>query len=156
MSLASQVTKIDGVADSSGSLNSKYFFINAVTVDSKKDVGFKITEYYVWIDVSSGGSDPSISGKTGVEVDVSTNDNAATVATAVKNALNGLSDFSGAMADSDSAQITNANKGAVTDASDNNTGFTITTTTSGVGLLSSNLKFPESSSLYFIRGNNLG
>ena len=55
MSLASQVTKIDGVADSSGSLNSKYFFINAVTVDSTKDVGFKITEYYVWIDVSSGG-----------------------------------------------------------------------------------------------------
>ena len=44
----------------------------------------------------------------------------------------------------------------MTEASDVNTGFTITTTTSGVGLLSSNLKFPEDTSLYFIRGDHLG
>ena len=156
MALARQVTEIRAVSDSSGSLNSKYFFINGITADSTKDVGFKITEYYVWIDVSSGGSDPSISGKTGVEVDISTNDSAATVATAVQNALDGLSDFAGASVSSGVLQVTNANKGAATEASDVNTNFIITTTTSGVGLLSSNLKFPEDTSLYFVRGDHLG
>tara|TARA_R100000697_G_scaffold7112_1_gene12707 strand:- start:300 stop:1124 length:825 start_codon:yes stop_codon:yes gene_type:complete len=154
MALASQITRITTVADSSGSLNGKYFFINGVTADSTKDVGFKITEYYVWIDVSSGGSDPSISGKTGIEVDISTNDSDATVATAVKNALDSLDDFTAVI--SGFVGVTNSNKGAVTEASDFNTGFTITTTTSGVGLLSSNLKFPEDTSLYFIRGDHLG
>ena len=156
MALASQVTKIQAVADSSGSLNSRYFLINGITSDSTKDVGFKITEYYVWIDVNSGGSDPSISGKTGVEVDISTNANASTVASAISSTLGALDDFSGSTPTISSASIQNSNKGLVTEASDVSTGFTITTTTSGVGLLSSNLKFPENTSLYFIRGDHLG
>ena len=156
MALASQVTKVDAVADSSRSLNSKYFLINGVTADSTKDVGFKVTEYYVWIDVDNSGSDPSLSGKTGVEVDISINANASTVASAISSALGALDDFNGSTTGVSSASIQNANKGSVTEASDVNTGFTITTTTSGVGLLSSNLKFPEDTSLYFIRGDHLG
>jgi hypothetical protein len=155
MALAQEITTITTVADSSGSLQSKYFFINAIEADSTTDVGFKTVEYYVWLDVSSGGSDPSISGKTGVEVNVSTNDTAATVATAVKNALDGLSNFS-ASVDSNVVTVTNANRGSVTDASDNDTGFTIATTTQGTGQLAGNIKYPEASVNYFIRGDHMG
>ena len=155
MALAQEITTITTVADSSGSLQSKYFFINAIEADSTTDVGFKTVEYYVWLDVSSGGSDPSISGKTGVEVNVSTNDTAATVATAVKNALDALSNFS-ASVDSNVVTVTNANRGSVTDASDNDTGFTIATTTQGTGQLAGNIKYPEASVNYFIRGDHMG
>ena len=160
MALAQEITKIVVVADSSGSLQSKYFFINAIETDSTTNVGYKIVEYYVWLDVSSGGSDPSISGKTGVEVNVSTNDTASTVATAVKNALDGLSNFSasvGVGAGNDTTvTVTNANRGSVEDASDNNTGFTISTTTQGTGGLSSNISHPEDNAYYFIKGSSLG
>ena len=155
MALAQEITTITTVADSSGSLQSKYFFINAIEADSTTDVGFKTVEYYVWLDVSSGGSDPSISSKTGVEVNVSTNDTAATVATAVKNALDALSNFS-ASVDSNVVTVTNANRGSVTDASDNDTGFTIATTTQGTGQLAGNIKYPEASVNYFIRGDHMG
>jgi hypothetical protein len=159
MALVQEVTKIVAFADSSGSLQSKYFFINAIETDTTTNVGYKIVEYYVWLDVSSGGSDPSISGKTGLEVNISTNDAASTVATAVKNALDGLSNFSasvGVGAGSDVIiTVTNANRGSVTDASDNNTGFTISTTTQGTGQLTGNVKYPENQILYYIRGDHL-
>ena len=160
MALAQEITLIATVADSSSSLQSKYFFINAIEADSTTDVGFKTVEYYVWLDVSSGGSDPSISGKTGVEVNISTNDTAATVATAVKNALDGLSNFSASVGvgagNDNKVTVTNTNRGSVTDASDNNTGFTISTTTQGTGQLVGNIKYPEANVNYFVRGDHMG
>ena len=154
MALTAEVTTITCRPDESGGLQSKYFFINAVEIDTTINVGYKIVEYYVWMDVSSGGTDPAISGKTGVEVDIATDNNAATVATAVRNALHALANFS-ATIDSNVVTVTNANKGAVTDASDNDTNNTIAVTTQGTGALTGNVKYPEDQILYFIRGDHL-
>ena len=131
MALAQEVTKITTTADSSGHLSGRSFFINAIEADSTTDVGFKTVEYYVWMDVDNGSSDPSHSGKTGVEVDISANDTANTVATAVKNALDALSNFSASVSTNE-VTVTNANRGLVVDASNpspGGTGFTISTTT---------------------------
>ena len=155
MALAQEITKIVCRPDEGGSLQSKYFFINTIEVDTTTDVGYKIVEYYVWLDVSSGGSDPSLSGKTGVEVNISTDDNAATVATAVKNALDALSNFSASIS-SNEVTVTNTNRGSVTDASDFNTNNAISTTTQGTGQLVGNIKYPEASVNYFIRGDHMG
>lgn len=155
MALAQEVTKIVCRPDESGNKQSTYFFINAIETDSTTNIGYKIVEYYVWLDVSSGGSDPSISGKTGIEVNISTDDNAATVATAVKNALDALSNFSASIS-SNEVTVTNTNRGNVEDASDNNTSFVISTTTQGTGELSSNISHPEDNAYYFIKGSSLG
>jgi len=158
MALAQEVTKITTTADSSGHLSGRSFFINAIEADSTTDVGFKTVEYYVWMDVDNGSSDPSHSGKTGVEVDISANDTANTVATAVKNALDALSNFSASVSTNE-VTVTNANRGSVVDASEplsGNTGFTISTTTQGTGQLVGNIKYPEASVNYFIRGDHMG
>ena len=158
MALVQEVTKITTTADSSGSLSGRSFFINAIEADSTTDVGFKIVEYYVWIDVDNGSSDPSISGKTGVEVNISANDTANTIATAVKNALDALSNFSASVSTNE-VTVTNANRGSVVDALDRSTGgtgFTISTTTQGTGQLLGNIKYPEASVNYFIRGDHMG
>jgi len=155
MALAQEITQIVCRPDEGGSLQNKYFFINAIEVDTTTDVGYKIVEYYVWLDVSSGGSDPSLSGKTGIEVDISTDDDAATVATAVKNTLNDLSNFSASIS-SNVVTVTNTNRGSVTDASDFNTNNAISTTTQGTGQLAGNIKYPEASVNYFIRGDHMG
>ena len=158
MALAQEVTKITTTADSSGHLSGRSFFINAIEADSTTDVGFKIVEYYVWMDVDNGSSDPSHSGKTGVEVNISANDTANTVATAVKNALDALSNFSASVSTNE-VTVTNANRGSVVDASQpssGSTGFTISTTTQGTGQLVGNIKYPEASVNYFIRGDHMG
>ena len=45
MALAAEVTRIVCVADSSGSLQSKYFTISGMVAD------FEQNDYYVWIEV---------------------------------------------------------------------------------------------------------
>lgn len=76
------------VADSAGSLNGTYFLISSPT-----------TQYYAWIDVSSGGTDPGtlspvpsdLVGRTGIEIDIATNDAATVVAAAIETALDAVS-----------------------------------------------------------------
>ena len=156
MALAQERTEITARNDVSGSLQSTYFFINAIEADSTTDVGFKTVEYYVWFDVSSGGSDPSLAGKTGVEVNISTNDGKIAVATAIESALGGLSNFTASRVDH-VVTITNTNRGSVTDASDFNSSVaSISVTVQGTGQLVGNIKYPEASVNYFIRGDHMG
>jgi len=160
MALTAEVTKVITVAETGTNLDDKYFLINAVETDTTKNVGYKIVQYYVWMSIEDEGVDPLISGATGVEVKLNDDDNAATVATDVSNAINSLSGFSTAISVSGGVAklitITNANAGAVTNASDaGSTGFTITTSTEGTGQLTGNVKYPEDQILYFIRGDHL-
>ena len=159
MALAQEVTKIVTIGDSSNSLNGRYFFINAIQTDTTTDVGYKTVEYYVWIhNTGQPESDPSISGKTGIKLTISTNLIASGVATLLKNELDALSNFSASVS-SDEVTVTNANRGSVVDASDpssGGTGFTISTTTQGTGQLVGNIKYPEASINYFIRGDHMG
>ena len=110
------------VADVSSSLNNKYFTISSTTVN-----------YYVWFNVGAAGVDPAPGG-TGVVVAISANATAATVATAVKSALDGISGGAVFTTTRNTATltITNGVAGKVTDAAANNTGFTVTMTTQGV------------------------
>ena len=117
-----EVTDIQCVADVSGSLNDTYFDLPA---------GENGVTYYVWFNVNSAGTDPAITGKTGVEVALATNDGANTVASAVQTAIDALSDFSASVT-TDTVTATAATAGPATDASDTGScGFTITVTTQG-------------------------
>lgn len=121
-----EVTSITCVADVSGSLNNKYFYIyNALDA----------IPYYVWFNVNSAGTAPAPSGKTAVEIAIATNATAATVATAVAAALDALAGFI-ASAASGVVTCTNAVVGYASDAVDVNSGVTISVTTQGAAAAS--------------------
>lgn len=111
-----QVATVVAVPDVAGSLQSKYFYASSKTAN-----------YYFWINVSGGGTDPVIAGKTGIEVDIATNDTAATIGAAIRAAAAGKGwTVTGATA---TAILTDSVGGAVPLASDAGaTGFTITNT----------------------------
>lgn len=77
--IANEWTDVTTVADVAGSLNNKYFLMASAN---------NVTQYYVWFNVSSGGTDPSLSNKDGIEVTISTGATANAVATALQTAVN--------------------------------------------------------------------
>ena len=119
---AAEVTTITTVADSSSSLQNKFFILRSA---------LDATLYHVWIDVGNSGSDPAPTGSTPIEVDITADDSAAAVATAVQTAIDGVGDF-GATVSGAVVTVTNAATGGTTDAADSDTGFTIAVTTQGV------------------------
>lgn len=117
----SEVTTVTCVADVSGSLASKYFLISA---------GDGGTDYYVWFKVSGSGTDPAIAGRTGIEVNIVTNDTASAVAAALNAIINAEADFNSTVLTS-TVTVTAASAGYALDASAGNSGFTVTVTTQG-------------------------
>lgn len=77
------VTLVDDVA---GSLNAEYWDLNTIGSDLETE-----TQYYVWLDNGSS-VDPSISGKTGIQVTYTDNDTAATIAGLVQAAIDATAD----------------------------------------------------------------
>jgi hypothetical protein len=122
-----EVTKVICVADDTGSLNNTYFKIYSTTVT-----------YVVWINVNSAGSDPSLPSTTSVPIAVATDATAATIAAAIKTALDGISGGAVFTTTRSTATltITRGTAGQVSDTTDGAsaaaTGFTISTTTQGV------------------------
>lgn len=119
-----ETTYITCVADTAGSLSGKYFLIST-----------PFTDYYVWIDVASGSTDPEVEDSdgnalTGVEVDISSGATNAQVATAVSTALVATGAFSASSAD-ELLLMTNTFEGFVPDPDDGTSGFTIATSTAG-------------------------
>jgi hypothetical protein len=116
------------VADVSSSLNDTYFDLNAMGADYETE-----TLYYVWFNVGAAGTDPSIAGKTGVEVAISANDSAATVASAIQSAVDALGLFD-ATVSGDLVTIENVNMGKITVETDSgSTGFTLEVLRLGLG-----------------------
>ena len=146
--LAQEVTTVLCVADSSSSLSGKYFTISGMGSD------FEQNDYHVWIDVGSASTEPSGLSSTGVEVNISADASAATVATAVNSALDALADF-GSSRDTATLTVTNAVRGSVTDAANVDAGFTISTATDGTGTKNSNHKHPEDDMAWFIQDDHL-
>lgn len=97
-----ETTNVTFGADSSGSLNSKYF-----TFEDKSGA-FK---YYLWFSINNAGVDPSLAGRVGIKVIGATGATAATLATAAVTATAGT----------DSAKVT---FGADSSGSLNSTFFT--------------------------------
>jgi len=115
-----QVQTVTTVADSSGSLNNKYFFF--YEPDG--------TGHYVWYDVSSGGSDPALAGFTAHEVDITTDDTANSVASATQAVIDAIGEF-GASVSTNVVTITNAANGYAQAAHDGDSGFSFAVTTEG-------------------------
>jgi len=148
MALAAEVTRIVCVADSSGSLQSKYFTISGMGSD------FEQVDYYVWIEVGGSGATDPAPGGTGIKVSVATDAAHSVVASAVSTALALKGEFSTSVSTA-TIDVTNAVRGSVTDAANVNAGFTITTTTAGTGTKNSNHKHPEDDMAWFIQDDHL-
>ena len=112
LGLTAEVTEITCEADTGGSLSGEY-----ITFDAPAG------PFYAWFDVDDLGSiDPALAGKTGIPVGITEDDVAATVATALAAAINANANF-GAGAVAAVVTITNADDGAVDDATNGDTGW---------------------------------
>ncbi len=116
-----QVSTVLCVADVSDSLRGKYFLISA---------GDEGELYYVWFKTSGVGTDPAVDSATGVLVNIATDDDAPTVASAVSAAVHALDDFNASVSTA-TVTITNAIGGLTVDGSAGNAGVTFTVTTKG-------------------------
>jgi len=108
-----EISYILCVADVAKSLNSTYFTFSKVG-----------TDYYVWYDVDSTGSNPTPGG-TGIEVDISEDDDAEAVALATRDAIDGTAGFTATHLWKE-VLIENDADGPVTDAADGDAGVTVT------------------------------
>ena len=148
MALVAEVTSVTCTAKSAIDA-SEYFLLYGMGSD------FEENAYHVWIDKASGDSEPSGLSSTGLECDISSVTTAADVAGIVAGVINGQTDFSASVTSGSTITVTNAVRGSVTDASDVNTGFTISTSTAGTGTKNSNHKHPEDDVVWFMQGDNL-
>lgn len=109
------INEITAVADVAGSLNNKFFHIFSAN---------NAVAYTVWFNVSSGGTAPLVQtlGSVLVEIAISTNDSATTIATALQTVLDALSDFDCIVSSPDPAAIvlTNGANGTARAAQDPN------------------------------------
>jgi len=115
-------TSLTTIADINSSLNSSYFLINSAN---------DATQYYVWLNSDNTGTDPNVSGKTGIRVNISANDSANTVAANIRQALNGFNADFITSGSTNNVVITNTSIGATTDATMGTTGFSIVSITQG-------------------------
>lgn len=95
------------------------------------------TDYYIWYRKDTVGTDPAVAGRTGLQVDILSTDNADSVATKTKTVLDavGGAPFTTTRVNH-TLIITNAANAAVTDAANGDMGLggmTITVTTQGTG-----------------------
>ena len=146
MALVVEVTTVDCTAAST-LVTGEYFLLYGMGTD------FEQNDYHVWINKAGGGGEPSLSS-TGIEVTVGGTYDATTVASAVVGAVGDNADFSASKSDT-LVTITNAVRGSVSNASDGDTDFTISTTTEGTGTKESNHKHPEDDVVWFMQGDNL-
>lgn len=125
-----EVTNVATVADVADSLNGKYFLLNS---------GQNQNLYYVWYKTSGAAvSDPAISGRTGIRVDVNTGDSANTVASKTIDVLSRYPlDFSISGA-TNNVIITDVVKGVTIDTTAGTSGFTVSITQQGRGENSAN------------------
>lgn len=70
-----------GIADSNGSLGGTYLLLSSTSDD-----------YYVWFD-TGGSTDPQLSGRTGIKVDITPNSTGVDVASAIGLALDSMGIF---------------------------------------------------------------
>lgn len=84
------------------------------------NISSSTTDYYVWYNIDGGSSDPAISGRTGIEVNISTGDTAEAVAAATQSAIDALGEFSASVSGS---AVTIKTGGEAVETTDGNTGF---------------------------------
>ena len=129
---ARNVDTVVCTADVAKSLNSTAFYFCVTS-----------TQHYVWLDVDNTGSDPSLTG-TAHEVDISENDNAATVGGAIQAVIDALANIT--CAGTSTLTISNDNVGVNTiPATDEDTGFTFTNVIAGAAAYTASYFYAVSS-----------
>lgn len=119
-----EITTITTVADVAGNLASKYFTLNSA---------LDANQYYFWYIVSGTGTDPMVSGKIGIPININTGDSANTVAQKTNNVINALiSDFT-ATVSTNTITVTTIGEGVTTDCTAGTSGFTVVVTQQGAG-----------------------
>jgi len=110
-------------------LNSTYFTLSSVNQVTKAQKNF-----YLWLNINSEGVDPLVAGRTAIPVAAAAGASDSTIATAIRAALNGLTDDFVASGAGAAAIITNEAFGPVTVAVDGAapTGFGFGAATLGV------------------------
>jgi hypothetical protein len=103
-----EIMRLTTVADVGGNLNDQYFLFSTPQ-----------TDYYVWYNINSAGTDPAVASSTGIEITAATGATAVTIATNTTTALNAVtgSPFTAARV-SDIVTITNTQTGNVTNIAD--------------------------------------
>lgn len=137
-----EITKIQFVSDVTGSLNNKYFLLNS---------GLDKTEYYVWYNAGGTGTDPNITGKTGIEIPINFNEQDTVIALATKLIIQTLaaSDFE-VKSFSNCIEVNNKQYGETTDAVDVNTGFNINVTRQGKSTLIKDFDIPQQTGIRYV------
>lgn len=77
-----ECTLVDFTGITAASLDGDHFLM-----ESPQSSGGPVTQYYVWFDLDAGSADPAVAGRTGIEVDVTTGDSEADMATATAAAV---------------------------------------------------------------------
>jgi hypothetical protein len=115
---AEERTKVVLPADESDSLNDTYWYLTAGDID-----------FYVWYNTGTG-TDPAISGRTGIEVTITTDAPASIVAVNTATELNNSGNFFSTASDN-FITITASGDGNVEDAEDVDSGVIISVLTQG-------------------------
>ena len=119
-SAQAQIMTVVCHADVDGNLNSQFF-----TFATPNNL------YAVFINVAGEGQAPNIFGYTNVSVPITAGSTAAQVATALRTALDALSDVTATVSTA-TVTVTNDDAGAVKLPKDSGTGFTFTVTQDGI------------------------
>lgn len=114
-----ETTKVTAVADVASSLNSTFIVLTATDG----------TLFHAWIDVGSTGVDPAPANSTAIEIDITANDSAATIAALFVTGIGGVANFNSKIDPDNSAAfiIQNVGVGAASVVADGSapTSFTI-------------------------------
>lgn len=137
-----EISKVQFVSDVAGSLNNKYFLLNS---------GLDKNQYYVWYNVGGTGTDPNVTGRTGIEVPINFNEQDAVIALATKLIIQTVapSDFDFKLF-SNNLELTNKQYGETTNASDFNTGFNVTVEREGVSTLIKDFDIPQQTGIRYV------
>lgn len=113
----------------------QYFTINSgsTTQYFNSFVADVSNKYYVWFNKASAGGNPGPFGRIPIQVNIGASDTSTQVATAVRNAINAVTDFT-ATSSSAVVTVTNTLAGFTNNAANVNvSGISISTTTEGFG-----------------------
>jgi hypothetical protein len=118
-------TTVDNTANA---LEDTYLDLNVIGYDFAEGL------YYVWFNGGTG-TDPAVSGKTGIEVTISSGDSAAVVASAIKTAIDTADIPCFVSVSGDVVTIENQVQGAITGETDSgSTGFSLEVGTVGLSV----------------------
>lgn len=151
LSVSQLVSGTSTITVTDGTITNKYTFVNGVAESSKVTCNAASTlspsgpgdyftfssakdetNYYVWYNVASGNTDPALSNKVAIEVDVAALDTNAQVASKTYAAINVFTDFNVSVSTNE-VTITNSSAGIATDIADGGTGFSFTILFQGEG-----------------------